>query len=152
MNTDVHLTCGGHFSALNVAGPSSRVADNAASNTDTPSTYAPASNTDSPSTYAPASATDGPPPTSVSSSPLPQMSFSVAVNTDMFLRSVEQSGLCLVCTLFSVSAVALTLLVGRQEEHPACKKLSGEVLVWLSVWSEALKSFAYCPADATATP
>jgi len=31
---------------------------------------------------------------------------------------------------------ALTLLVGRQEEHPACKKLSGGVLVWLSVWSE----------------
>jgi len=31
---------------------------------------------------------------------------------------------------------ALTLLVGRQEGHPACKKLSGEVLVWLSVWSE----------------
>jgi len=26
---------------------------------------------------------------------------------------------------------ALTLLVGRQEEHPACKKLSGEVLAWL---------------------
>jgi len=24
---------------------------------------------------------------------------------------------------------ALTLLVGRQEGHPACKKLSGEVLV-----------------------
>jgi len=31
---------------------------------------------------------------------------------------------------------ALTLLVGRQEGHPACKKLSGEVLAWLSVWSE----------------
>ena len=31
---------------------------------------------------------------------------------------------------FSTSA----LLVGCQEEHPACKKLSGEVLVWLSVW------------------
>jgi len=28
---------------------------------------------------------------------------------------------------------ALTLLVGRQEGHPACKKLSGGVLVWLSV-------------------
>jgi len=28
---------------------------------------------------------------------------------------------------------ALTLLVGRQEEHPACKKLSDEVLAWLSV-------------------
>jgi len=32
--------------------------------------------------------------------------------------------------------VALTLLVGRQEKHPACKKLSGGVLAWLSVWSE----------------
>ena len=32
---------------------------------------------------------------------------------------------------------ALTLLVGRQEGHPACKKLSGELLVWLSVWSGA---------------
>jgi len=31
---------------------------------------------------------------------------------------------------------ALTLLVGRQEGHPACKKLSGGVLEWLSVWSE----------------
>ena len=31
---------------------------------------------------------------------------------------------------------ALTLLVGRQEEHPACKQLRDEVLVWLSVWSE----------------
>ena len=31
---------------------------------------------------------------------------------------------------------ALTVLVGRQEGHPACKKLSGGVLVWLSVWSK----------------
>jgi len=31
---------------------------------------------------------------------------------------------------------ALMLLVGQQEGHPACKKLSGGVLVWLSVWSE----------------
>jgi len=28
---------------------------------------------------------------------------------------------------------ALMLLVGRQEGHPACKKLSGGVLAWLSV-------------------
>jgi len=28
------------------------------------------------------------------------------------------------------------LLVGRQEVYPVCKKLSGWVLVWLSVWSE----------------
>jgi len=44
---------------------------------------------------------------------------------------------------------ALTLLVGRQEGHPACKKLSDEVLVWLSVWSEV--QTCTCPADATAT-
>jgi len=31
---------------------------------------------------------------------------------------------------------ALMLLVGRQEGQPACKKLSGGVLAWLSVWSE----------------
>jgi len=31
---------------------------------------------------------------------------------------------------------ALTLLVGWQEGHPACKKLSGGVLAWLFVWSE----------------
>jgi len=30
----------------------------------------------------------------------------------------------------------LMLLVGWQEGHPACKKLSGGVLAWLSVWSE----------------
>ena len=35
-----------------------------------------------------------------------------------------------------VAFSALTLLVGRQEGHPACKKLSGGVLAWLSVWSE----------------
>jgi len=28
---------------------------------------------------------------------------------------------------------SLTLLVGQQEGHPACKKLSGGVLAWLSV-------------------
>ena len=39
---------------------------------------------------------------------------------------------CAVTDAFS----ALTLLVGRQERHPACKKLSGGVLAWLSVWSE----------------
>ena len=27
-------------------------------------------------------------------------------------------------------------MVGQQEGHPACKKLSGGVLAWLSVWSE----------------
>jgi len=36
------------------------------------------------------------------------------------------------CCSFS----ALTPLVGWQEGHPACKKLSGGVLVWLFVWSD----------------
>ena len=31
---------------------------------------------------------------------------------------------------------ALMLLVGWQEGHPACKKQSGGVLMWLSVWSK----------------
>ena len=44
---------------------------------------------------------------------------------------------------------ALTLLVGRQEGHLVCKKLSSEVLVWLSVWREV--QTCICPADATAT-
>ena len=38
--------------------------------------------------------------------------------------------------IYNYAFSALMLLVGRQEGHPACKKLSGDVLVWLSVWSE----------------
>ena len=41
---------------------------------------------------------------------------------------------CIFCTDCAFSA--LMLLVGWQEGHPACKKLSGEVLAWLSVWSK----------------
>ena len=37
---------------------------------------------------------------------------------------------------FVVAFSALMLLVGWHEGHPACKKLSGGVLAWLSVWSE----------------
>jgi len=40
----------------------------------------------------------------------------------------------LISAFFAFSA--LSLLVGRQEGHPACKKLSGGVSVWLSVWSK----------------
>ena len=43
---------------------------------------------------------------------------------------------------------ALTLLVGRQEGHPACKKLSGGMLAWLSGMRCRL---AYSPADVTVT-
>jgi len=34
---------------------------------------------------------------------------------------------------FTFAFSALTLLVDRHEWHPACKKLSGGVLAWLSV-------------------
>jgi len=35
-----------------------------------------------------------------------------------------------------IASRALTLLAGRQEGYPACKKLSGGVPEWLSVWSK----------------
>jgi len=35
--------------------------------------------------------------------------------------------------IYLTSFSALTLLVGQQEGHPACKKLSGGVLVWVVV-------------------
>ena len=49
----------------------------------------------------------------------------------VFLYSVP-----VLCFFVFCAFSALTLLVGRQEGHPACKKLSGVVLAWLSVWSE----------------
>ena len=42
----------------------------------------------------------------------------------------------LFCSIVFTPFSALMLLVGRQEGHPACKKQSGGVLVWLSVWSK----------------
>ena len=79
-----------------------------------------------------------------------------AVNTTSRLRGVP-SGDSRASNFFRVPGpqiftltTALTLLVGRQEEHPSCKKLS-EVLAWLSVWSE-VQCFACGPANATATP
>ena len=41
-----------------------------------------------------------------------------------------------ICHIMDCAFSASTLLVGRQEGHPACKKLSGGVLAWLSVWSK----------------
>jgi len=51
-------------------------------------------------------------------------------------RLMLQLMILLVCDYLVVYFSALTLLVGWQEGHPACKKLSGGVLAWLSVWSE----------------
>jgi len=50
--------------------------------------------------------------------------------------------------MFVIAFSALMLLVGRQEGHPTCKKLSGGMLAWLSGMRCRL---AYGPADATAT-
>jgi len=56
------------------------------------------------------------------------------------IRTCHLSCSCLVFCLhfyrLDCAFSALTLLVGRQEGHRACKILSGGVLAWLSVWSE----------------
>jgi len=39
---------------------------------------------------------------------------------------------------YQLSPSVLMVLVRRQEGHPACKKLSGGILAWLSVWDEML--------------
>jgi len=49
---------------------------------------------------------------------------------------------CVVCNQYAFSA--LTLLVEHQEEHPAHKKLSDGVLVWLSVWSVVQMICIWC--------
>ena len=54
--------------------------------------------------------------------------FSAAIALLCFVRF----SLFLLFHLYAFSA--LTLLVGQQEEHQACKKLSGGVLAWLSFW------------------
>jgi len=51
---------------------------------------------------------------------------------------------------YSFAFSGLTLLVGRQEGHLACKKLSDGVLAY-GYLSEARCLFAYGPADTTAT-
>ena len=51
-----------------------------------------------------------------------------------YLEHVQSWCVVTVCVMKAFSA--LTLLVGRQEGHPACRNLSGGVLAWLSVWSE----------------
>ena len=69
----------------------------------------------------------------------------IAVNLQLLLFIVVSKIPIYLSSAFS----ALTLLVGWQEGHPACKKLSGEVLAWLSDWSNV--QISYGPSDATAT-
>jgi len=74
--------------------------------------------------------------------------------------TVLLNGMCCACIsvvcliVFSLPELcafsALMLLVGRQEWHTACKKLSGGVL-WRGYLSGARFRLAYGPADATTT-
>ena len=66
---------------------------------------------------------------------------SCAVNQRLPLLHTHSCGASIFSFSYSSISIkiafsALTLLVGWQEWHPACKKLSGGVLAWLSVWSE----------------
>ena len=56
----------------------------------------------------------------------------------VFGRHVSRylSILCLFYVFNAYTSSALTLLVWRQEGHPACQKLRSGVLARLSVWSE----------------
>jgi len=55
----------------------------------------------------------------------------------MLILTVSKTVLLLFQMVYIFCAFsALALFVGRQEGYPACKKLSGGVLVWLSLWSE----------------
>ena len=45
--------------------------------------------------------------------------------------------MCICMVYAGIAFSTLTLLTGRQQEHPASQELSDEVVVvWLSVWSE----------------
>jgi len=54
----------------------------------------------------------------------------------MSLLLQSRSFIQIVNVLTVDSFSALMLLAWWQEGHPTCKKLSGGVLAWLSVWSE----------------
>jgi len=59
---------------------------------------------------------------------------SVQVKIKLLKVKLQLNIQMIACTLMAFSA--LMQLVGRQEGHPACKKLSSEALAWLSVWSK----------------
>jgi len=61
-----------------------------------------------------------------------------STNCDHVFACSSLTSLTFIFLLRYYAFSALTLLVERQEGHPACKKLSGEVLAWLSVWSKVL--------------
>jgi len=84
---------------------------------------------------------------------IPVQLLSHSVFYSNMLSTIWQFGIVVVSfvsltKLLYIPFSALTLLVGWQEGHPACKKLSGGMFAWLSGMRCRL---AYSPADATAT-
>ena len=85
----------------------------------------------------------------------PDLAF-LCETSSRYVDSSELKNFVLLCSVFIFTFVlfifsvfsALTLLVWWQEGHPACKKLSGGVLAWLS---GARCRLAYGPADFIAT-
>ena len=73
---------------------------------------------------------------------------SKVLSADCTMISMEATYMFGFGLLALIAFSALMLLVGRQEGHPACKKLSGGMLAWLSGMRCRI---AYSPADATAT-
>ena len=63
------------------------------------------------------------------------MKLKMLICLPFFEHSLTTAFIILLCSA-RFAFTALTLLVGWQEGHPACKKLIGGVLAWLSVWSE----------------
>jgi len=103
------------------------------------------------------------PPTNLRPPPgwlwLYHLSENISVNTphssDVLMTTTTTTTITITTTSTNMSFfyltafTALTLLVGYQEEHPACF----EVLAWLSDWSELqMICMVTGPADATATP
>jgi len=75
------------------------------------------------------------------------------VSCKVFHKVTDKPVCCILFVLFflfnTFAFSALTLLAGRQEGHPACKKLSGGCC--RGYLSGARHRLAYGPADATAT-
>jgi len=60
-----------------------------------------------------------------------------------------QEGCKMVVCVCVCAFSALTLLVGSQEGHPACKKLSDGMLAWLSAWGADLHIAQQMPLPLT---
>ena len=74
-------------------------------------------------------------------------------STTVYSKVNSDNKHCFLLNYTTAAFSALTLMTGHQQEHPACKKLNDEVLVWLSDPSAArCRLFAYGSVDATAIP